>query len=110
MNKDTINKIDEVKDLGKIKLSEADDANIPINCFLIKPSKRSNKWRWIAYNFMPGNGISRGASYRIESDSKEALMKEIKKYVVPLYEIALNNLKTTGANYFWQPESEQNKS
>jgi hypothetical protein len=90
------------KDIGEIQIADADDANIPVNSFLTAPDADSDKWRWTADNFMPRKGIATEGRYSIEADSKEAVLEVVQKYVVPLYEAALHNLKTEGACYYWE--------
>lgn len=94
-------------DTGTIKLENCNDANVPINCFIMPPDVESTKWRWTALNYMPrkeyaGGGEMPGGDYQIEADSKEAILAAVNKYVVPLYEAALSNIKTSAENYYWK--------
>jgi len=101
------------KDLGVIPITECNEMNIPVFCFVIPPAAtsvpldinygfHSDKWRFAALCFQPrkqriaerppdGN-----SNYFIVADTKQELMAVIKKYVVPLYEEALHDLKTSG--------------
>jgi len=87
----------------EIELETADDANIPVNCFVHEPKDtESGKWEWRADNFTPRKETC-GGSYDIVGDSREDIMEAVTKYVIPLYEAALSNLRTTGENYYWKP-------
>ena len=71
------------------------------------PDVESKKWRWTALNYMPrkeyaGGGEMPGGDYGIEADSLDAIMAAVNKFVVPLYETALANLKATGENVYWE--------
>lgn len=63
-----------ITDNGECPIESANDMNVPVNSFLI------------------------------QADTKEEIMELVQKHVVPLYEVALNNLKTVGANYYWEPK------
>jgi hypothetical protein len=93
-------------DSGTIKLEHCNEMNIPINCFMHRPDEQTTKWSWSASNYMPRKEYLQG-SYEIEADSKEQIMNAINRYVVPLYEAALANLKTTGKNYFWEKTEDE---
>ena len=93
----------DYEDIGEIAISECDDMNIPINCFLTNPLENDDKkWHWVADNYMPRKSVVVQVMYEIISDSKEDILKAIKKYVIPFYENAINNLKTSGTNYYWE--------
>jgi hypothetical protein len=90
------------EDKGALELVGADDANIPVNSFLHEPDETSPKWRWTADNFMPRKGRVAEGQYEILADSKEPLIEAVRKYVVPLYEASITNLKTKGSCYYWE--------
>jgi hypothetical protein len=90
------------EDKGELELAGADDANVPVNSFLHEPDEDSPKWRWTADNFMPRKGYVSQGAYEIEADTREALLDAVRKHVVPLYEAALENLKTVGSCYYWE--------
>jgi len=90
-----------VTDKGEMKIEDCNDMNVPVSSFLIapgEPDNKSEKWQWIASNFMPRKSIISDGAYDIEADTKEEIMEAVRKYVVPLYVNALVNLKTVGAN------------
>ena len=90
-------------DTGIIDLSGADEANIPVNSFLTEPKDNEDgRWHWIADNFMPRRAHCSQDQYHLVSDAKEPLLEAVKKYVVPIYKAALENLKTMGENYYWE--------
>lgn len=95
---------------GEMEIEYCNDMNVPVNSFLIAPGELDNegtKWRWVASNFMPRKGIVSDDAYDIEADTKEEIMEAVQKYVVPLYVNALINLKTVGANYYWEKKAAQ---
>ena len=93
------------KDFGEIELKGCDDANVPVQCFLSEPKENSDgNWHWTANNYMPRkNRISEG-SYEIVAKTKEEILQAIGKFVIPLYQIAIDNLKTTGELYYWRKD------
>ncbi len=90
---------------GEIEIEDCDEANVPVNSFMSPPDEECEKWRWTAGNFMPRKGRVVSDQYEIRADSQDSLMAAVKKHVVPLYEAALENLKTTGGNYYWEREA-----
>lgn len=92
------------KDLGVMRITDANEMNVPVNSFLTGPNEDCSKWRWQADNFMPRRGILTNYIYEIEADSKETILKAVHEYVVPLYEAALKNLKTKGSCYYWESQ------
>jgi hypothetical protein len=104
-------------DTGIIPITEANEMNIPVNLRIAPPKGTkgkkeyectdSTKWELTACNFCPrlaDDGRSGAGKYGIEADTKEDLLAVIQKHVVPLYETALNNIKTTGENYYWEAQ------
>lgn len=87
-------------DFGDIALKECDEANIPVNSFLGEPDE-DEYWHWTADNFMPRKGYC-GGNYEIRAESKEDILQAVRKYVVPLYEIAVKELKEKGELYYWK--------
>lgn len=87
---------------GELELEYANDANVPVCCFLHEPDEENPKWRWSANNYCPRKDSVYQDSYKIESDTKEEIMEAVIKHVVPLYEAALINLRSKGSNYYWQ--------
>lgn len=90
-----------LRDTGEMPIESADDANIPVVCFLHEPDRKNGLWTWSAVNFMPRKERC-GGNYKLEADSKEEIMNALKKHVIPLYEVALENLKQHGENYYWE--------
>jgi hypothetical protein len=90
-----------LEDLGELDITCADDANIPVNCFLgNEDEEHPNQWVWTADNFMPRKSHVSSGAYRLVADTKEEILELIQKHVVPLYEIALAKIKT-GELYYW---------
>src|ERR1022692_4170168 len=86
--------------IGTIKLENCNDMNVPMNSVIYPPDEESRKWKWLALNYMPrkeyasGGQGGPGGDYGIEADSLEVIKAAVNKYVVPLYEVALANLKS----------------
>ena len=93
-----------LRDVGTMSLEAMNEANVPVVCFLHEPDRESGLWSWTAVNFMPRKEYC-GSCWRIEADTKEEIMEELRKHVIPLYEAALHNLKETGSNYYWKIKS-----
>ena len=90
-----------LRDTGDMSISSANDANIPVVCFLHEPDRENGLWSWSAINFMPRKERC-GGGYRLEADTKEEIMEALKKHVIPLYQVALTNLTERGNNYYWE--------
>ncbi len=90
-----------LRDTGTMPISNANDMNVPVVCMLHEPERENGMWSWTAINFMPRKEYC-GSGYRLEADTKEEILAEVNKYVTPLYQAALNNLKTKGENYYWE--------
>ena len=89
-----------IRETGDMSIADANDMNVPIVCFLFAPTAPHNTWRWTARNFMPRKECC-GGSYEIHADTKEEILSLLDRYVIPLYENALNNLRQEGENYYW---------
>ena len=96
-------------DIGDMAIDSANDSNIPVVCFIHEPESDGEQWSWTATNFMPRKECC-GGSYEIRANSKEAILQAINKYVTPLYDVAAKNLRTTGKNYYWEAEKQDNKT
>ena len=96
-----------IRDIGEIPIDDADDANIPVNCFMVPPDIEGGVWRWTALNYMPRRNrcSSYSDSYILEADSKEEILRAVRKYVTPLYFAAFHNLWSSGENYYWRTET-----
>lgn len=94
-----------LKDIGEIPLTEANEEHIPVHCLLAK-SDIDKRWVWGAADFRLGIGLVVHGAYMLEADTREEIIEYVNKYVVPLYEAALYNLKTFGENYYWKRKKE----
>lgn len=92
-----------IRDTGEMSIESCDDANIPVVCFMNKPDRENGMWSWTAVNFMPRKERC-GASYKLEADTKEEIMEVLRKHVIPLYQVAFENMRDTGYNYYWMKE------
>ena len=90
-----------LRDTGDMAIESANEMNIPVVCFLHEPDRENCLWSWSAINFMPRKERL-GSRYYLEADTKEEIIELVNKYVIPLYEAAMTNLKTSGDNYYWE--------
>ncbi len=93
-----------IRSTGEMEPDAINEMNVPVVCFINAPEKDGEPWTWTARNFMPRKEYC-GSSWYIEADTKEELMAWIREKVVPLYEIATNNLREFGKNYYWEPQT-----
>jgi len=93
-----------IRSTGEMGPDSMNEMNVPVVCFICEPEKQGDPWRWRAVNFMPRKERC-GSSWHIEADTKEELMAWIREKVVPLYEVATNNLREFGENYYWEPQA-----
>lgn len=93
-----------IRSIGEMDPDAMNEMNVPVICFLIEPEKEGEPWVWTARNFMPRKEYC-GSSWYIEADTKEELLEWIREKVVPLYEVATNNLREFGKNYYWEPQT-----
>ena len=98
----------EYKNRGTIGIEECDSMNVPVECFLIEiekdmdfASEHVGWFLWTAVNFRPRGPFISGR-YEVLAKDKKTLLQLVKKYVVPLYAAALNNLIKKRANYYWE--------
>ena len=94
--------------IGDMHIEAADDANIPVVCFINEPDSDNEMWTWTAINFMPRKERC-GGSYEIAAKTKAEILEAVNKYVTPLYDVAAKNLRTTGKNYYWEAAEEVEK-
>jgi hypothetical protein len=87
-------------DKGEISIESCNEMNIPVRCFMIEPEENGTFWTWTALCFQPRRECC-VAGFLLEG-TKEEIQEAINKYVVPLYEIALDNLKNGCNNYYWE--------
>ncbi len=96
-----------IENTGNINIEEADDANIPVDIWL-KPyadteidqfpiyegeQDTTNLWCLCANNYMPRKARLSGEGAYIVWGTKEELQEIIRKYIIPLYQVALKILK-----------------
>lgn len=90
-----------LRDIGEMPLENANDANVPVVCMMHEPDRETGLWAWTAINFMPRKEFC-GARYHLEADTKEEILSEVRKRVLPLYQVATENLGAHGHNYYWK--------
>lgn len=85
---------------GNIAIEECNDMNIPICCDL--EERDDGKWEWNAANYMPRKASISQSQYQVIADTKEEIIELVKKYVVPLYQTAIDLLTLKGELYYWE--------
>ena len=93
-----------IRDVGEMALDSANDMNVPVVCMLHEPDRDNGLWSWTAINFMPRRERC-GSGYRLEADTKEEIVEAVRKHVLPLYQIATENIGAHGENYYWERKS-----
>lgn len=97
-----------IQDLGEISIDSIDDMNVPINSFISEEQDSDGLWEWAADNFMPRKSSCSPYAYSVKAETKEELIAFVNEKVAPLYEVALNNLKVLGENYYWEDKTKEN--
>ena len=92
-------------DDGIMPLENANEMNVPVNCFLCKGKRY---WIWSADNFMPRKSYATPGAYLIKSTRKKDIIQAVRKYVVPLYRVALDNITEDCENYYWERNEDDN--
>jgi hypothetical protein len=98
------------KDLGELSVDDADEANVPVDIWLVPDPDNPGGWRLRANNYMPRRGrLSGEDSYDARSESREVLVALVHKHWLPLYQAALKTiteLKPDNENkaylYYWE--------
>jgi hypothetical protein len=93
-----------LRDVGDMSIECANDANVPVVCMLHKPDRENGLWSWTAINFMPRKERC-GGCYRLEADTKEEILETVREHVLPLYQVATENIGAFGENYYWERPS-----
>lgn len=88
-----------ISDTGTIPIDETDEANVPVNSFLVETSP--GVWEWIADNFMPRKGRIEQQAYCV-TGTRDEILAAVRQHVVPLYRSAMSNLDIRGENYYWE--------
>lgn len=91
-----------IKSIGEMGLEEANEMNVPVQIFISEPSESETAWELCANNYMPRKNLISECQYKYLADNKEELVELVRKYVVPLYEVAVARLKDAGELYYWE--------
>jgi len=83
-----------INDTGYLKLEDIDDLNVPVDCFMDLDS--SGLWVWTASNYQPRRDRIETDGWRLESTSKDEILGEIRKRVIPVYQAAIASLQRDG--------------
>lgn len=101
--------------IGEMELSDADDANIPVNIFITKGEDEEDEseeeaklgaWVLTADNFMPRRGMTSESVFKYRSDSPEELRALVGEFVLPFYKRAVELVEKMIAGkgdsfYYW---------
>jgi len=117
----------KIYSLGELNENHIDEMNIPMNIFLtshtfetfyknhpnfcledLEESDPSLSFDDTVYVISAGNYTPRREhmspdAYEFMSSDKQELINMVNTRIVPLYEIAVSNLKLYGYNYYWEP-------
>ncbi len=122
----------QVYSFGELDVSSINDMNVPMNIFITeqtfgsftedyqyspyddRDAEESNEnilnddivYVLTAGNYTPRKEHMSGSVYRFMSTDKQELVNIVQKYIVPLYEAALTNLKNNSTNYYWEIKQE----
>lgn len=96
-----------VESFGELDFeTDANDMNVPVNIFIDMSDQFADehpgKWELHAANYMPRKERAHQSAYQYAADSRQELVELVRKYVVPLYEVALAELKEFGTLYYWE--------
>lgn len=100
-----------VEDKGEIPFDKADEANIPVNIWLLEEKdddddNKTGRWELTASNYTPRKGVLYEGVYKATADSRDELADLIREHIIPLYETAVKKLQAVcegGAKglYYW---------
>ena len=99
-----------IENSGELSIDLADDANVPVNIFISEVEEgdyhEDDQPEWATHvlnadNFMPRKERVAHGTYLVFADNEEELRALVQKHVVPLYEQALERLKTHSTLYYW---------
>ena len=94
-----------IKDNGTWKVSEVNEMNIPVNSFLHAPGEDEEwpkSWVWKADNYMPRKGYINQGVFELIADTREEIMEMVSQYVIPRYQMAIDEMKKNGGCYYWE--------
>lgn len=91
----------------KMDFRRADDANVPVDIWLLPPDEDCARWTLKAANYMPRKGHLHPDGYEQTADTREELAALVAAHVLPLYRIAVAQIEAIAAGdadhlYYWQ--------
>ena len=100
-----------MRNAGECEIEGSSPSNIPVNIFLTKPDENlegDETHMLTADNFMPRRCTVSDGAYVVYG-TEEELREAVKKYVMPLYQAALDNVteivsKARNSHYYWEKE------
>lgn len=94
-----------IRSIGEMGFEEANEMNVPVCIFISEPECDGCAWFLTANNYMPRKNYIAEEGYKYVADTRLELEELVRKYVVPIYEAALNRLKERGDLYYWERKS-----
>ncbi len=96
-------------DNGECDIDTADDANIPVNIWLVLDDE-TKEWRLTAGNYMPRKNLVRDDAYDMTCATREPLASIITEKWLPLYRTAVAKLERVASGggeslYYWNDKS-----
>lgn len=93
--------------LDHMAFCNADDANVPVDIWLLPPDEYYDRWTLKAANYMPRKGHLHPDGYKQTADTREELVVLLTAHVLPLYRIAVSQIEAIASGdadhlYYWQ--------
>jgi hypothetical protein len=116
---------DMIYDIGPIKLSEADNDNIPVDVWIettdsspeywddVDEEAKNTKFVLVANNYMPHKArLSGENAYKVHADTRGELVEMIRAHILPRYQAAIDTLTAMCAGtedylYYWPHPSKE---
>ncbi len=102
---------------GGMSLKDFDDANVPVDIWFEELKQKNNiefwdlgfRWQLTCGNYMPRDGDVAPCVVEVYAKEKESLQKAIAKYILPLYQVAIDKLNKMvnegeGKLYYWSKD------
>lgn len=107
--------------VGEMALNNFNDANIPVDIWIEELNEETDdgesdekykagyRFRLHCGNYMPRKGRVEECAADVYTKDKESLQNAVKKYILPLYQTALNIVtkmanECKGSLYYWEEE------
>jgi hypothetical protein len=91
---------------GELTVEDVDEMNIPVNIF-ISEDEETKEICISAANFMPRRERVHENAYSLYVPDMETAKQIVQAFFLPIYEIALTQLKKNSTLYYWEIEEEE---